>query len=189
VGSRWDCVAIRYKNAFHSRAVATNQGVIHGSAPYAYFVHNNIDCKSEHMSVTSSDSGYGEDFIQDADLEPFYDIFREQRSDWNSVKSGWGFTTIDYDDLTNQVVTDCGKKVGEQISAGKTHIWVTGSCEFTSSKKNGSGEYENDSDGIPIKGGIDYLNEAFSATGEAPILLVVQDGIFAVHGSMTFPGM
>lgn len=189
VGSGWECVAIRYKNAFHSRAGATNQGVIHGSAPYADFVHNNIDCKAEHKSVTASDSGYGEDFIQDADLEPFFDIFREQRSNWDSVKSDWGFTAIDYDDSTNQIVTDCGKKVGEQISAGKTHIWVTGSCEFTSSKKNSSGGYENDSDGVPIKGGIDYLNEAFDATGETPILLLVQDGIFAVHGSMTFPGM
>lgn len=87
------------------------------------------------MSVTSSDSGYGEDFIQDADLEPFYDIFREQRSDWNSVKSGWGFTTIDYDDLTNQVVTDCGKKVGEQISAGKLIFGLLGPVSLLPRKR------------------------------------------------------
>lgn len=185
----WECVAIRYKNAFNSHAGATNQGVIHGSAPYADFVHDNIDCKSDHKTVTGVNSGFGEDFVRDTDLEPFYDIFREPRSDWSSVKSGWGFTAIDFDDVTNQVVTDCGKKVGEKIAAGDTHIWVTGSCEFTSSKRNASGGYDNDADGNPIIGGIDYINDAFTATGGVPILLLVQDGIFAVHGSMTFPGM
>ena len=49
--SGWECVAIRFKNAFYSRAGVLNQGVMHGSAPYTGFVNNKIDCKAEHMRV------------------------------------------------------------------------------------------------------------------------------------------
>ncbi|HFQ4954143.1 TPA: hypothetical protein ACGUP3_002271 [Vibrio vulnificus] len=184
----WECTAIRYKSAFHSRSGATNQGVIHGSVPYQGFNHKSKDCKASHKTNISADTGYGDDFIQDDTLEPFYDLFRVQRSNWSSVKTNLNFATVNFDNVSDKIVTDCGKKVADQINAGKRRIWVTGSCEFTSSKKV-NGNYLTDSNGNPIKGGIDHISEAFVSSGGEPVLLLVHNGIFAAHGAMTFPGM
>lgn len=180
-GAGWECVAIRYRNGFFARGSTSNKGVVHGSAPYNGFDNQGKDCLATNKTVTNLPSGYREDFVQDSNLDPFFDTFRESRSDWNAVKTSWNFTAIDFNDTANRIVTDCGKKVADEIKAGKTRIWVTGSCEFSS--------ITVDNDGNTITSGIEHLNNAFDATGDKPVLLVVHDGIFAVHGSLTFPGM
>ncbi|MGI2796995.1 hypothetical protein [Photobacterium damselae] len=192
----WECVAIRYKNIFSSRAGANNQGVKYGEKPSADFNNGGVDCKESHLTVTSIDSGYKNDFIKDVNVDPFYNTFGKTRDKWKEIKKEWSFAEVLPTKTIEapagryfKVVEDCGGRIATEIELKKKRIWVSGSCEITSSTKLASGKYPTDSEGKEIKGGIDRIEEAFASTENKPVLLLVHDGVFSIQSSMDFPGL
>ncbi|WEM41802.1 hypothetical protein PTW35_14495 [Photobacterium sp. DA100] len=177
----WQCVAINYKRIFSSHSGAANLGLIHGAAPYQGFDSQGFDCADSHMTNVSSNSGYGADFVQTTGLDPFFDMFKRDKSDWNEVRtsSEWGFSTINASKTVSisgvdyGIVENCGEKLASKVEAGVSHIWVEGSCELTSG----------------VGGGVEKLSEAFTSKGNPATFLMIHDGIFSIQGSMTFPGM
>ncbi|MGR5064248.1 hypothetical protein [Photobacterium sp. DNB22_13_2] len=179
--SGWQCVAINYQRNLTSLAGATNQGILHGAAPYQGFDSQGFDCASTHMTNVSSDSGYRADFVQTTGLDPFFDMFKRDKSEWNAVRidTEWGFSTIHasktvpISGVDYGIVENCGEKIASKVEVGVSHIWVEGSCELTS----GAG------------GGVEKLSEAFTSMNNPSTFLMIHDGIFSVQGSLSFPGM
>ncbi|WP_413113944.1 hypothetical protein [Thaumasiovibrio sp. DFM-14] len=181
VGGKWQCVAINYQNIFSSLSGAINQGVLNGVSPYADFDSQGQDCASTHMTTVSADTGYGNDFVQTPSLDPFYDIFKKPKSQWNDVRTSaeWNFTTITalneiiIDDITYKYVEDCGAEIANKVLAGQTRIWVSGSCELTSG----------------VGGGVETLSDALNDMGNPSTLLLIHNGLFSIQSSMDFPGL
>lgn len=168
----WECVAIRYKNIFSARAGAINNGV-KIAKPYLSFIDKGMDCKNANKTTIGTNGPFGSDFLKDESLEPFEDLFNEKRSNWNRVKTDLNFVIID-DPLNlidgNKVISSCGMKIAKEVKDNTNRrLWVDGSCEIKDTE-------------------IDLLKDAFNTNSE-PILLLIHDGIFAINGSMNFPGM
>jgi hypothetical protein len=171
----WECVAIRYKNIFSALAGATNVGVT-TIEPYSGFIeknNNKMDCKKSNKTNIAVNGPFGMDFFNDENLEPFEDLFNEKRTNWNRVKTGLNFVIIDDPSNIkdgNKVISECGKKIANEVEKNANRrLWVDGSCEIKDTE-------------------IDLLKKAFVDNSE-PILLLIHDGIFAINGSMNFPGM
>ncbi|WP_061014978.1 hypothetical protein [Photobacterium leiognathi] len=174
----WECVAIRYKNIFSSVAGAINNGVNTVVKPYASFNNKGKSCNINNITNVSVNGPYKKDFLLDGKLEPFKDTFNYKREDWLVLKNELSFFTIKDVDINgvvnkidgNKVISECGKKIAYEVKNNPNRrLWVDGSCEIKSTE-------------------ISVLKQAF-IDNPKPILLLVHNGIFAVHGSMTFPGM
>ncbi|BDU38173.1 hypothetical protein [Vibrio nigripulchritudo] len=130
----WECVAVRYKDAFRVRGNIENKGVKEGEKPWATFDHKGKDCRSSHKTVTTSGGSENistGDFYQDTDVKPFENFFGVPLSRADEVRDNGNFTILE-GSLSHgtKILSNCGAKIADAISNGGEFIWVNGGCEI-----------------------------------------------------------
>ncbi|WP_299691779.1 hypothetical protein [uncultured Vibrio sp.] len=104
---------------------------------------------------------FKKDFNPDPNLDPFYTFFGIDKTEQNIVDLSQDTDLFKHTQLIN--ATDCGTEIMNHFTSGQTKgLWIEGNC---------------------------HINASVAATNNPAQLLVVQDGVFALNGAMTYNGV
>ncbi len=186
--SDWQCVAIRYKHRLLASSLTTYHPYQMAQLPYNGFPESGEylqRCAMTHFSDHLSASYANGDYLYDADLDPFSDLFGVDESQWfsliglssvgrvpASLDSNGVFTYSAREQMPEaQFVSNCAEQIATRVNQGKDLVWVYGGCEL------------NDRD-------ISQINQAISLHfPSSGIILVVHNGLLAVQSQQLFRGM
>ncbi|KQH83800.1 hypothetical protein AMR76_21045 [Vibrio furnissii] len=189
--SQWGCTMLRYSQDFLVNGALKNDGLLNSDLPYEGYPLGQ-SCHPDYLTEltatgASTPTGLKRDFVKDSGQTPFEDLFGAPRSDWFEVMADRHFQKIANESLvdgngqmlmdqsalpTPEIVSDCGDKIAQQISAGHDLLWVYGSCHM-------------DSDDLEA---VSTAIDGASSTLDG-VILVVHNGLLSTHGSLTFKGM
>ncbi|NVH46571.1 hypothetical protein [Photobacterium damselae] len=179
VDDGWKCKVARYKRYFKISGSIHNQEFTDvNNLPYSDFVSNNKHCITSHKSTSTTN--LLQDFENDTDIDPFYELFNVDKSKWVSVRDSayYDFAIIKEDKVENitgsnefvKRVTDCGNKIAKEIKDNKKlNIWVDGSCELEGT-------------------GLVAVKDASDKT-ENGVLILVHNGVFSINGAGSIKGV
>ncbi|MBD1555907.1 hypothetical protein HC752_03085 [Vibrio sp. S9_S30] len=178
---KWNCKIIQFQGTLglvapYENSALKNNGFDDSNKPYSTFPSGQT-CAATHLTTnftkakgdgierwelgaTKQDIEYKENV---GDL--FEDVFGVSRKNWKQIKNDPLFHK------TSSTSEKCGTTIVNGINDGKSLIWITGSCELSST---------------------DFLSidSAFSsATKVKSAVIVIENGIFSTRAAYTFPGM
>ncbi|MGF1738100.1 hypothetical protein [Photobacterium satsumensis] len=166
----WECIALRYRNAFVPNAAITNSGL--SDKP------NSQDCTISHKTNGVGIAALKSDFIHDPNLSPFENFFGVSDVKHDDVKNNKFDVVITEvpsspGHLEYSGITECGKAIKEALSSGYESVWVEGNCEVSGDIYTDIVKLSNNMDGI---------------------IVLVHDGMFsvfpkAVPNNLKFQGM
>ncbi len=169
----WECVGVRYKYDLDFTGGISNQGLDdYTLSPSGSFDANGKTCLASHSSQNSVH--LAQDVQQDSELDPFYEVFETDSSEWQSIRDDpvFDFSVIHGDVVIAgsyaKQVSNCGSKIANQINSGKRRIWLEGSCDLTG------------------QGLLDMTSASNVTDG---VLLMLHNGILSIVGSGTFKGV
>ncbi|WP_102502237.1 hypothetical protein [Vibrio lentus] len=119
-------------------------------------------------SIYAPDSSQGtnpppfqKDFNPDPNMNPFYTFFGIAKTDQNIVDLSQDTDLFKRVQILN--ATECGTEIMDHFTLGQTKgLWVEGNC---------------------------HINSAVAAANNQSQLLVIQDGVLALNGAMTYNGV
>lgn len=175
----WQCTSIIYKNSLYADSLSSSHPYLSPYFPYWGFTDDAAQCHASHYSIAATSSTAQGDFQQLSGLEPFFDLWHINISDWFTLMSsphvGHVPTSLEnvldgtllYHDETElpQPVFNgsCGSQIESQLLKGKRIIWVYGGCEL------------NNDTIVNINHAIDFVFDRGGA------IIVIQNGILSIH--------
>ncbi|WP_102554259.1 hypothetical protein [Vibrio splendidus] len=104
---------------------------------------------------------FKKDFNPDPNMNPFYTFFGIAKTDQNIVELSQDAEMFKHIQLLD--ATECGSEIMSHFTSGQTKgLWIEGNC---------------------------HINAAVAAANNQSQLLVVQDGVLALNGAMTYNGV
>ncbi|MEZ8036545.1 hypothetical protein [Vibrio crassostreae] len=104
---------------------------------------------------------FKKDFNPDPNMNPFYTFFGIVKTEQNIVDLSQDTDLFKHVQILN--ATECGTEIMDHFTPGQTKgLWVEGNC---------------------------YINSAVAAANNQSQLLVIQDGVLALNGAMTYNGV
>lgn len=141
-----------------------------------------FECKNDYQTfqqVGAENIALAKDVLEDPDMDMFYDLFGMPRENWQAVREGeFPVQGIINQDQPEQMVTDCAQQIIDRYAAGVSKIWVDGSCYLST-------ENIDPHNSAPFNFGSPSSNP----TEQAPVMVVVRDGIVFSPADFTFSGL
>jgi len=104
---------------------------------------------------------FKKDFNPDPNMNPFYTFFGMARTEQNILDLSQDTDLFKHVQLLN--ATECGPEIMDHFTIGQTKgLWIEGNC---------------------------HINAAVAAANNPSQLLVIQDGVLALNGAMTYNGV
>lgn len=177
----WQCTSIIYKNSLYGDSLSSSHPYLSPYFPYWGLTDVTAQCHASHYSIAATSSTALGDFQQLSGLEPFFDLWHTNISDWFTVMSNSHVGHVPaslenvldgsllYHDETELPLPifnlSCGSQIESQLLKGKRIIWVYGGCELNN-------------DAIVS---INYAVDSSFDHGGA--IIVIQDGILSIHAN------
>ncbi|MEL0609580.1 hypothetical protein [Vibrio echinoideorum] len=185
--NEYECVSVSFADLFTYQYDATHgdSGQALGlevldpsaSGPFSGFdgvCHSDYKTQIPKASSGSSYSIYAPDYYQgtnplpfkkdfnpDPNMNPFYTFFGIAKTDQNIVELSQDAEMFKHIQLLD--ATECGSEIMSHFTSGQTKgLWIEGNC---------------------------HINAAVAAANNQSQLLVVQDGVLALNGAMTYNGV
>ncbi|MFA0054011.1 hypothetical protein [Vibrio echinoideorum] len=185
--NEYECVSVSFADLFTYQYDATHgdSGQALGlevldpsaSGPFSGFdgvCHSDYKTQIPKASSGSSYSIYAPDYYQgtnplpfkkdfnpDPNMTPFYTFFGIAKTDQNIVELSQDAEMFKHIQLLD--ATECGSEIMSHFTSGQTKgLWIEGNC---------------------------HINAAVAAANNQSQLLVVQDGVLALNGAMTYNGV
>ncbi|MGR5278207.1 hypothetical protein ACPV5J_16105 [Vibrio rotiferianus] len=178
----YECLGIVVKRRFIASGI-TNQGIGGGIPSPAAGFDQSKSCGSNYQTQTSYYSGIWQnpngvyqresiklDIQQKTDLDPFYDFFGTEKSNWQSVRDSkkHGFIPIE---MKGGSDVDCVSKFVGKLKENKPYkVWIDGSCQITDTQ-------------------LTKLKSLQNKNSKMNLFILVNNGVLGINGSGTIKGM
>lgn len=188
--NEWQCTVVLYKHHFEAPNVTTLHPYQMDDTPYPGFPDSRTTqqrCSERYYSAFTDAGHTALDYRLKADLEPFKDVFGIAATDWFTVMSHPDVAHVPahFDSLLDGTFVysaasqlprpvyhpQCATQIAAAIQRGKDIIWIYGGCELDQS-------------------GVQTINQAIGTSlGNQGIIIVVQDGLLAIHSDDSLQGL
>lgn len=174
----YQCVLFRYTSNIEIKGFLVNEGLSKDYPPYEGFYNNfNKDpvCDEKYKSSVSDSKiivsenehtkpeVFGDDYIYESEFDPFEEFFDEKRENWKIVRNKASHLYV-------SSYSSCSDRIIDSVKNKKDFIWVEGNCGLTTSDTSN-------------------IKESIRESKLNGIILVVQDGILGVDGSVELPAL